>query len=156
MTRSYRRFGLGLALALTVTTVPLFAKVVASAQRSTNFTGFSAAVLVPLTNGGATSQSFGGKGAHAITYSAECSNDGGPGNWVAIEILVDGVPISPVPNTSGAFCSGNHTAGFDGWTVASYTVRTPALALGPHIAQVRVRTIGGTGWLGDSSLVVTK
>ena len=38
-----------------------------------------------------------------ISYSAECETTGA---WLSIEILVDGVALSPTAGTSDAFCSG--------------------------------------------------
>ncbi len=59
------------ALAVLVT-VPVFAKVVANATRTALFIG-SGTFLMPLTDGGAVTLGFNGKGKHAIGYSAECT-----------------------------------------------------------------------------------
>jgi hypothetical protein len=138
-----------------IATVPLFAKVVTSAARPGNFTFTGNDVLIPLTAGGATSLAFSGKGKHAISYSAECETSG---SWVSIEIIVDGIALSPTSGDNDAFCSDhNDNNGNDGWTVAHYRVVTGQLALGAHSVQVRATTVGGgTGWLGDSSVVVEK
>ena len=124
--------------------------------RPGNFT-FTGTVLVPLNAGGATTVSFSGAGKFAITYAAECAEAGSPGNWVSLQILVDGVALDPTAGTSDAFCSGNSTAGFDGWATQSITVVTPALGTGGHTLQVQATDVGTAGgWLGDSSLVVQK
>src|SRR5262245_8189988 len=85
-----------------IATVPLFAKVVTSAARPGNFTFAGNDVLIPLTAGGATSLGFSGKGKHAISYSAECETSG---SWVSIEIVVDGIALSPTSGDNDAFCS---------------------------------------------------
>ena len=136
-------------------TVPLLAKVVTSAARPGNFTFTGSDVLVPLTSGGATSLAFSGQGKYAISYSAECETTGG---WLSIEIIVDGVALSPTVGDQDAFCSDhNDNNANDGWTTAHYRVVTKNLTLGTHSLQVSATAVGGgTGWLGDSSVVVEK
>ena len=56
-------------------TVPVFAKVVANATRTNLFIG-TGTFLMPLTDGGALTLGFNGKGKHAISYSAECTGSG--------------------------------------------------------------------------------
>jgi hypothetical protein len=148
-----KRLLCGLALAL-IATVPLLAKVVTNATNPSNFT-FTGTVLVPLTSGGATAVSFSGKGRHAISFSAECETTG---SWVSIQILLDGAALAPTAGTSDAFCSDhNDNDSLDAWTTAHYTVATPSLGAGVHTVQIQASVVGGgTGWLGDTSLVVEK
>ena len=44
------------------------------------------------------------------------------GGWVDIDIVVNGVAVSPTAGDQDAFCSANHTAGFDFWNRISITV----------------------------------
>jgi hypothetical protein len=153
-----KRIICGLALTA-MASVPLYAKVVTDTTRPGNFNFTLAGTLIPLNGGGATSIAFNGKGKHIISYSAECETTG---SWLSIEILVDGVALSPTAGAADAFCSDHKTAeSLDAWTTASYVIATPALAAGVHTVQVRgtVQGNGGasdTGWLGDSSLVIEK
>jgi hypothetical protein len=145
------------AVALTtLVTVPVLAKVAASAERPGNFIWPGGTVTVPLTSGGALFLSFSGKGRHMINYSAECETEG---DWLSIQIIVDGVPLSPTaPQTADAFCSDHNNNNVnDGFTTAHYSVATDNLALGVHTVRILATVVGaGQGWLGDSSLVVTK
>jgi hypothetical protein len=147
----WRRALCALVLASSVT-APLFAKVVADATYPPDFTFSAGTVLVPLTTGGATSISFSGKGKHAIHYSAECYAELA---WVSIEILVDGVALSPTAGPTDVFCSDFSASAAIFKVTAHYTVATGALAAGVHTVRVRVDSPGG-GSLGDSSLVVMK
>jgi hypothetical protein len=153
MTFAMRMF-CGLALAI-ATTVTLSAKLVADATRTGNhlFTGVNQ--TIPLTNGGATTLTFSGKGRHLISYSAECETDG---TWLSIEILVDGVAVAPTAGGSDAFCSDhNDNDSNDAWAVSHYRVATPNLASGNHTVQVRATVFGiASGWLGDSALLIEK
>jgi hypothetical protein len=134
-------------------TVPVFAKVVANATRTSPV--FSTGTfLMPLTDGGATALGFNGKGKHAISYSAECT---GSGDWVSIQIIVDGVALAPTAGTDDAFCSDSDgSGGLNGWMTAHYRVVTGNLALGAHSVSVQVTAIVGTARLDDASLIVEK
>lgn len=155
MSRTIRLLAGGL-FALVVT-VPLHAALKANGAYPFNFT-FTGTALVPVTSTGGTSLVFNGKGKHVITFSAECASEGTPSQWVSVQILVDGVAVTPTSGTADAFCAGNSTAVLDGWVTASYRVVTPNLAGGNHIVQVQGTTVPATndGWLGDTSLLVEK
>jgi hypothetical protein len=90
-----------------------------------------------------------------IMFNAECAVAGMPDKWVSVDILVDGTPIAPSYDDN-AFCSGNATAGFDGWA-SQATIATAVLAnAGVH--RVQVRTSGNappaSRWIDDLSLIV--
>jgi hypothetical protein len=94
-------------------------------------------------------------------FNAECSAMGPPGNFLGIDIVVD--PAGPAPSfvvpptdSDNALCSGNNTAGTDGW-VSAVSVGVTTLPLDTlHIVSVRARTttLGVSGGLDDLSLVV--
>jgi hypothetical protein len=151
-----KRMLAGMTLAMLIA-VPLYAKAVASAKRPGNYIFIGANYTLPLTAGNATSVSFSGKGKFLISYSAECETEG---SWLSIEILVDGVSISPTTGSSDAFCSDhNDNDSLDGFTTAHYRVETQSLPLGPHYVQVRGTVVGAAldkGWLGDTVLLVEK
>jgi hypothetical protein len=118
---------------------------------------------VPLTPAGATSLTFTGRGKHVITYSAECAVGAPAGNtitWVTVDIYLDGVALPPTAGAWDAFCAANGTAETDGWSTHSITIPTPALLAGTHTvvvqASVEAGAAGDVGWIGDSSLIVTK
>jgi hypothetical protein len=146
--------------------VPAYATIKAHLARSGNYT-FAVGTNnpVPLAAGNVLSLSFSGSGKWVITYSAECAVAAAAGNsttWMSLEIRVDGVAVAPT-DTAGnqdAFCSSNGTAGADGWTNTSITVVTPALALGPHVVEIRAAIINGaagsSGWLGDSTILISR
>jgi hypothetical protein len=142
--------------------IPVSAAVRASATRPGNWMFPQGAVAtVPLTTAGATTLTFSGSGKHMITYSAECAVSSASSlAWLTIEIILDGVALPPTAGTVDAFCSGNGTAGFDGWTTHTISVPTPTLPTGTHTlviqASLQSGVAGDSGWLGDSSLVVTK
>jgi hypothetical protein len=120
---------------------------------------------VPLAAGNVLSLGFSGSGKWIITYSAECAVSAAAGNsstWMSLEIRVDGVAVAPtdVAGNQDAFCTSNGTAGADGWSNNTIIVVTPALALGPHVVEVRASIINGiagtSGWLGDSTILISK
>lgn len=158
---------LGLALstaaALSVATVPASAVVQAFGSNAANFSFTTPTALVPLNNG-ATSIPFNIPGAAnvrvAITFSAECAVGAPAGNtgaWVDIDILVDGVAVSPTNQVNDAFCSANGSAAVDGWATNSITVAR-LLAPGPHRLTVQGRLNNGatTGWLSDTATVIQR
>jgi hypothetical protein len=143
----------GLAVT-TLLTVPVLAKVAADAARPGNFT-WAGTTLVPLTPGGVTSVLFSGQGKHVISYSAECET---AGDWVSIQVIVDGLVLAPTAGTNDIFCSdNNNNNNIDGGVTAHYSVATPKLALGTHHVQIQATVVGaGNGLLGDSALVVLR
>ena len=100
--------------------------------------------LMPLTGAAATSVSFSIPGNQsrkiAITYSASCGA-AGPVNGF-IDIVVDGLEISPT-NTSGeAFCSADQTLALD--TLARATIiGVKNLTPGQHTVEVYAEALGG-------------
>jgi hypothetical protein len=157
---SIRRVLCVLALA-SVMTVPLLAKVVASAVRTTEH-GFDPSLsTIPLTDAGATTLSFSGQGKFMISYSAECVVHGTTNQYISLEIVLDGNVLPPTAGFADAFCGAQNLTEFnDGWVTAHYSVPTPQLALGVHTVQIRALVVnsGGefTGSLGQTSLIVTK
>jgi hypothetical protein len=92
-----------------------------------------------------------------VMFNAECAVAGISDRWVSIDILVDGTPIAP-SHDDNAFCSGNASAGFDGWA-SQATIATIILAnAGVH--SVQVRTSGNappaSRWIDDLSLIVLR
>jgi hypothetical protein len=132
-----------------------------SAVRANNWSVNSpAAVLVPLTGGGATVVGFNlpAAGRKILTYSAECAVNAAAGStsaWMDLDIIVNGVVVAPTAGTLDAFCSSNGSAGFDGWARNSITVVITGLA-GANTVRIQARgNNGATGlWLGESALVV--
>jgi|SRR5687767_7848789 len=149
-----------LALALASTAAAVHAGVKASAIRPGNFVALSPnEVLVPLNATGATTLSFSlpSAGKKILTYSAECAVDApaGSNGWLTLDIYVNGVVVAPTVGTTDPFCSGNGTAGFDGYVRASITIPIQGIS-GGNIVQIKAR--GGSGatglWLGDGALVI--
>lgn len=135
------------------------ADVIKSANRNDNFTFNGGPVSVPLNNSGDTSTTFKGNGAFTIGYTGECAVDAADDfTWLDIDILVDGVEITPTNSDYDAFCTSNGTAGSDGWIMAAVNGRTGSLANITHTVQVIARTSDGSsgGHLGDSSLTIWK
>lgn len=105
-------------------------------------------------------------GPVTVMFCAECAAGGTPNQWVAVNIFVDPAPITAgpagdvlVPPSSGlnALCSGNGTAGLDGWIDAC--VRG-VINLPVGLNSVRVQKTAGNGspscWIGDTSTVVER
>ena len=58
-----------------------------------------------------------------ITFSSVCSHNGAVFQWGSIQILLNGVPLSPTAGGADQFCSGNETVGVhDGWATQSMEV----------------------------------
>ena len=93
-----------------------------------------------------------------ITYSAECSHSGTVAQWGTIQILLNGVALSPTAGGDDAFCSGNETAGVhDGWATHSMEV-VGRCAAGANVVAVTARSVfaGPTLRLDDMSTVVDR
>ena len=136
------------------------AKVIVSATRATNFTFSASATAIPLNSGGATTLSFNANkaGVYVLTYSAECSADNGANTnagWVDVDVVINGVTVSPTAGTADAFCSADGFAGSSGWVRPSITVPINLVA-GANTVQIRGNLTAPvtSGWLGDSSLVI--
>jgi hypothetical protein len=104
---------------------------------------------VPLTQTGEPVVTFTGSGKFTIWYTAECA----AGGYVDVDILVDGIPLSPSgANNQDSFCD-FETRG----AMHTVTGRTNTLAAGTHTVQIRANTSAGTvGFLSDSSLLIGK
>ena len=153
-----RHAALALALAAAATTA--HAGVKASALRPGNFVALSPTeVLVPLNAAGATTLNFtlASAGKKILTYSAECAVDGMAGAlpWLTLDIYVNGIVVAPTVGTTDPFCSGNSTAGFDGYLRTSITIPIQGIS-GSNTVQIKAR--GGSGatglWLGEAALVI--
>jgi len=136
---------------------PLFSSVL-SFTRAVNFTFTTATALVPLTSTAATSVSFSQAAAspRVLTFSAECALDGAnPIFYLDLDIIHNGTALSPTAGNQDAWCTANATAGLDGWIRGSITLVVPAVA-GVNTIQVQARQNNnvGTGWIGDTSLVI--
>jgi hypothetical protein len=114
------------------------------------------AVSVPLDKKGNTVLNFETtkKGTIIITYNAECSATGDVGDWVGLQILVDGKPTNPKASPSDfAFCSA-----VGGTNVYSAVSRQAYVTLnaGPHSVEVLASLHSGadSGRLDDSSIVI--
>ncbi|WP_029001159.1 hypothetical protein [Azohydromonas australica] len=148
--------------------VPAQAEILVTMSRQGNFFGFGAAgTAVPLTPNGTTlTPTFNvpAGGRFIVSYSAECANDAaGYESWVSLEIRAINVNtgavrvLSPTGASGGsdAFCSSNGTAGYDGWSTNTVNANGVQLPAGTYRIQVWASTVfGGSGWLGDTSLVV--
>lgn len=148
--------------------VPAQAEILVTMSRHGNFSGFGAGgTAVPLTPNGTTlTPAFNvpAGGRFIVSYSAECANDAsGYQSWVSLEIRAINVNtgavrvLSPTGASGGAdaFCSSNGTAGYDGWGTHTVNANGVQLPAGTYRIQVWGSTVnGGSGWLGDSSLVV--
>lgn len=104
---------------------------------------------VPLTQTGAPVVTFTGSGKFTIWYTAECAS----GGYMDVDILVDGIPLSPSgANDQDSFCD-FETRG----AMHTVTGRTHSLATGTHTVQIVAATSVGTiGFLSDSSLLIGK
>lgn len=89
-----------------------------------------------------------------VIYNAECAIDGPTTNWLNDDILIDGVVLPP-SNSDNALCSGNGTAGLDGWTSVVTQVYARVPNAGVHTINVIVQPSVATGWrIDDQSLVI--
>src|SRR5688572_29776389 len=104
---------------------------------------------VPLTQTGAPVVTFTGSGKFTIWYTAECA----AGGYMDVDILVDGIPLSPTgANNQDSFCD-FETRG----AMHTVTGRTNSLATGTHTVQIVANTsVGTVGFLSDSSLLIGK
>lgn len=103
-----------------------------------------------------------------VSYTAECDVDSTFTNArvsVNLDILAvnqaTGLPIV-LPPTNGdqdAFCTGDSRPGFDGPNMNTVTAVAVSIPAGTYRIEVRASVQGangyGTGWLGDSSLIIS-
>ncbi len=96
------------------------------------------------------------KGYGVVTFSGECSVEGGVDDWVSIDIMVNGVAIGQSLGGGDGFCSGNETAtSDDGWVMGSMTIPFE-FGAGNVDLQVMVTLQGGASgwWIGDAGVSV--
>lgn len=151
------------ALALSLLAATSQAKVVASSVYSANWFFTTATAFVPLLPSGVTTKTvtIDSAGTYALIFSAECSVDAPAGNdfaWIDLDILVDGVAVSPTDNGANedAFCGSDGTEGFSSYSRNSITVPVKFTTIGNHKIQVRARLDGGAtgGWVSDITLTL--
>jgi hypothetical protein len=110
---------------------------------------------VPLDDKGNTVLNFetNKKGVIVITYNVECAAEGNAGNWIGLQIFVDGKLTNPKAEQDDfAICSA--TGGTEIYTAVS---RQSYIKVneGPHSVEVKVSRQGVTsGRLDDSSIVI--
>jgi hypothetical protein len=146
------------ALALLGTAGSANAAIKASGTNPSNFSWTTPTALIPI-NGAGTSITVSNTKATKliITFSAECSADAGAGvtsGWVDVDLLLNGVAISPTNGSSDAFCSPDGITGHGSWVRPSVTTVVTAP---PGVSTISVlgRLTGVTGgWLSDTSVVV--
>jgi hypothetical protein len=148
---------IALAAALSAVALTSTAAVRASHTRAGNFT-FAGTALVPLNAANQTGIIFNSPsaGRKVLTFSAECAVDGGATAWLDLDVIVNGVAVSPTIGNSDAFCSGaGSTSSNDGWVRPSITVVIPVVG-GNNSVRIQARPNNGATsvWIGDSSLVV--
>jgi hypothetical protein len=151
---------IALAAALSAVALTSIAGVRATHTRAGNFL-FAGTALVPLNAANQTGIIFNSPaaGRKVLTFSAECAVDAPAGNtitWLDIDVIVNGVAVSPTAGNLDAFCSGAGAAGpGDAWVRPSITVVIPVVG-GNNSVRIQARANNGAagGWIGDSSLVV--
>lgn len=90
-----------------------------------------------------------------VIYNAECAINGPATTWLDDTILIDGLPLPPTNGGDNALCSGNGTAGADGWVSAATQAYTRIPNPGAHTISVIVQPFPATGWrIDDQSLVI--
>lgn len=150
----------GAAIVLLAAASPARAEILGTGSRVGNYTNSSTYtwVTVPI-NGTYGSVTFSTSAVNQIvrvTYNAECGALGNPGNWLAVQILIDGVAMAPQSGATFAFCTATSTGTYS-WTGA---VRQSALKVphsGTHTVTVQAYGAGTTTWwLGDTSIVVDR
>lgn len=106
----------------------------------------SAPHAIPLTNDGSTSKTINlAATILSLSYNVECTADGPDGSYLAISILVDGLPAGPDSGDGSGFCS---PAGPDSHTLFS-VVRNAIVApvaSGKHTFQVIGTGVNTTSW----------
>jgi hypothetical protein len=127
--------------------------------------------VVPIDNAGRTQSGalvVPANSRFIVTYTAECDVDSTFTNTrvaVNLDILAvnqaTGLPIA-LPPTNGdqdAFCTGDSRPGFDGPDMNTVTALAVNIPPGTYRIEVRASVQGangfGTGWLGDSSLIIS-
>lgn len=110
---------------------------------------------MPLDEDGNTELSFKTtkKGVVVITYNAECAASGPAGQWIGLEILVNGKKTYPKGSqTENAFCSSS--GGPEIYTMVSRQAYIQ-LGKGTHTVQVLTSRQGiSTGRIDDRSIVI--
>lgn len=150
------------AVAAAMIAAPAHADVLAFDSSPGNFSFSTATATVPIRSNGKAAVNFEIEGTKkkvvVISFSAECSVDAPAndvGSWVDIDILVDGVAVSPTGITQDGFCSADGQVGFSGW-VRPAAIVAVRLEPGKHKVSVLARLNSGAtgGWISDSAIVV--
>jgi hypothetical protein len=168
--------GVAVALAL-LAAAPALADVLISHTRSGDFVftidvnNGDTQTIVPLDNTGrAQSGSLvvPPNSRFIVSYTAECDADSTFTN-ARVSVNLDifavnqatGVMIALPPTTGDqdAFCTGDNRPGFDGPDMNTVTALAANIPAGTYRIEVRASVTGangyGTGWLGDSSLIIS-
>jgi hypothetical protein len=150
---------IGLAVAAYIIASQAFAVIPLDATRPGNFTFTVNPTSIPLNSTNATTLAFSTTAdnqAIMIKYSAECGVTGtGVGQWLDIDILVDGVAVPPTAGTADAFCTTDKVFSSNSWKMVGVNALYTVPVKGAHTIQIQGKLFGAkTGWLGDSSLVI--
>jgi hypothetical protein len=147
---------LAAAMAVAASTMPALADILAAKARTDYFEVPAGIAPVPLDDKGNSSLQFTTtkKGIVVITYNAECSATGPAGNWVGLEIRVNGKIINPKADMEDfAFCSATN----DSDLIYTAVSRQGFVKLGPgeHGVQVVVSKQGvDSAYIDDGSLII--
>lgn len=152
---------LSLAVLLGLMASPAFALLPLTAAHPGNFTFTTDGTLLPLSASGATTLRFRTTAAEqkvVIAYNAECSFASTTKQaWIGVDIIVDGVTVPPSnePSSFDAMCTSDGT-GDNNWTRAVMNAVYVVPAAGLHDIQIKATMSNGTGtgWYGDSSLII--
>ena len=83
-----------------------------------------------------------------VTFSAECQGPDDGGNWVDVDVKVDGVTLAPTSQLDDAFCEGTYE-------MHSVTVVAHDLAPGVHPVTVEaLETVADGSWLDDIGITI--
>lgn len=151
---------LGLAVLLGLVTSQASAQFLLFAQGPNNFQFTVDDTALPLSVGGATTRTFKTTTANervVIAYNAECAFASTTvEGWIGVDIVVDGVIVKP-SDAADAMCTSDGSNSYI-YTRPIMNVFYAVPTAGTHTIQVKGR-IGfgtGTGWYGDSTLIITK
>ncbi len=138
-----------------VASSPVSAEILLTKARTNAYNVPNDAVPAPLDNAGTNFLTFNAtkKGIVVITYNAECAATGTAGDFVGLQIRVDGKPTNP-KTVAGefAFCTAS------GVTEIFTAVSRQAfinVKEGSHIVEVIISRFGAaSGRIDDSSIVI--
>ncbi len=139
---------------------PVPSAVVADHRHLSNFAFQTSTSFLPLSLTGASTISFNltANEPKVLTFSAECSVSASANNWAAfvdIEVIHNGVALSPTDGSQDAFCAANATTAFDGLVRPSITLVVPGVA-GVNTIRIlgRLSNSAAGAWFGDSALII--